>query len=168
MPQVVLNSSRDEIDKVGQSNFHGDPAAALLEVLDPEQNHTFNVSTEPVHTLLSLNSSQDHYINVPIDLSQILFICTSNTLETISAPLLDRCEIVQLSGYTYNEKMHISRKFLLPKQLQANGLTESHVTITEPALLHIATRYTREAGVRSLERAMLCRSLQSRRVGRIC
>ncbi|KAG6840496.1 hypothetical protein C0991_006326 [Blastosporella zonata] len=128
----------DEIDKIGQSNFHGDPGAALLEVLDPEQNHTFN----------------DHYINVPIDLSQILFICTANSLETISAPLLDRCEIIQLSGYTYDEKMHIARRFLLPKQLQANGLNESHITLTEPALLHIATRYTREAGVRSLERAI--------------
>ncbi|KIM90045.1 hypothetical protein PILCRDRAFT_812855 [Piloderma croceum F 1598] len=133
-PVILL----DEVDKVGQSNFHGDPAAALLEVLDPEQNHTFN----------------DHYINVPIDLSQVLFICTSNTLDTISAPLLDRCEIIQLSGYTYDEKMHIARKFLLPKQLQANGLTASHLTLTEPALLHIATRYTREAGVRSLERAI--------------
>ncbi|KAG5652056.1 hypothetical protein H0H81_006453 [Sphagnurus paluster] len=128
----------DEIDKIGQSNFHGDPGAALLEVLDPEQNHTFN----------------DHYINVPIDLSQVLFICTANSLETISAPLLDRCEVIQLSGYTYDEKMHIARRFLLPKQLQANGLTESHITITEPALLHVATRYTREAGVRSLERAI--------------
>ncbi|KAI0944473.1 hypothetical protein AcW1_002170 [Taiwanofungus camphoratus] len=133
-PVILL----DEIDKIGQGNFHGDPAAALLEVLDPEQNHSFN----------------DHYINVPIDLSQVLFICTSNTLETISAPLLDRCEIVQLSGYTYDEKMHIARKFLLPKQLQANGLTAEHLTLTEPALLHIATHYTREAGVRSLERAI--------------
>ncbi|TFK71533.1 ATP-dependent protease La [Pluteus cervinus] len=128
----------DEIDKIGQSNFHGDPGAALLEVLDPEQNHTFN----------------DHYINVPIDLSQILFICTANSLETISAPLLDRCEIIQLSGYTYDEKMHIARRFLLPKQLRSNGLDESHIRITEPALLHIVTRYTREAGVRSLERAI--------------
>ncbi|KDR78343.1 hypothetical protein GALMADRAFT_138444 [Galerina marginata CBS 339.88] len=128
----------DEIDKIGQSNFHGDPGAALLEVLDPEQNHTFN----------------DHYINVPIDLSQVLFICTANSLETISAPLLDRCEIIQLSGYTYDEKMHIARRFLLPKQLKANGLDAGHVTITEPALLHVATQYTREAGVRSLERAI--------------
>ncbi|KAJ3516310.1 hypothetical protein NLJ89_g1201 [Agrocybe chaxingu] len=128
----------DEIDKIGQSNFHGDPGAALLEVLDPEQNHAFN----------------DHYINVPIDLSQILFICTANSLETISAPLLDRCEIVQLSGYTYDEKMHIARRFLLPKQLKANGLEPSHVTLTEPALLRVATRYTREAGVRSLERSI--------------
>ncbi|KAF8583407.1 ATP-dependent protease La [Ramaria rubella] len=128
----------DEIDKVGQSNFHGDPSAALLEVLDPEQNHSFN----------------DHYINVPVDLSQVLFICTSNSLDTISAPLLDRCEIIHLSGYTYDEKMHIARRFLLPKQLTANGLDAQRLDLTEPALLHIATRYTREAGVRSLERAI--------------
>ncbi|KAF8196746.1 Lon protease C-terminal proteolytic domain-containing protein [Mycena galopus ATCC 62051] len=128
----------DEIDKIGGSNFHGDPSAALLEVLDPEQNHTFN----------------DHYINVPVDLSQVLFICTANSLETISGPLLDRCEIVQLSGYTYDEKMHIARRFLLPKQLSANGMDSDHVQITEPALMTIATQYTREAGVRSLERAI--------------
>ncbi|KAJ6485879.1 ATP-dependent protease La [Mycena sanguinolenta] len=128
----------DEIDKIGGSNFHGDPSAALLEVLDPEQNHTFN----------------DHYINVPIDLSQVLFICTANTLETIPGPLLDRCEIVQLSGYTYDEKMHIARRFLLPKQLSANGMDSDHVQLTEPALMTIATQYTREAGVRSLERTI--------------
>ncbi|KAH9922330.1 ATP-dependent protease La [Epithele typhae] len=133
-PVILL----DEIDKVGHSNFHGDPSAALLEVLDPEQNHSFN----------------DHYINVPIDLSQVLFICTSNSLETMASPLLDRCEIVHLSGYTYDEKIHIARKFLLPKQLKANGLTPEHVTLTDSALLHIATHYTREAGVRSLERAI--------------
>nr|GAT46762.1 ATP-dependent protease La [Mycena chlorophos] len=128
----------DEIDKIGGSNFHGDPSAALLEVLDPEQNHTFN----------------DHYINVPVDLSQVLFICTANSLETISGPLLDRCEVVQLSGYTYDEKMHIARRFLLPKQLKQNGMDADHVQITQPALMTIATRYTREAGVRSLERAI--------------
>ncbi|KAJ8508824.1 hypothetical protein ONZ45_g8946 [Pleurotus djamor] len=128
----------DEIDKIGQNNFHGDPGAALLEVLDPEQNHSFN----------------DHYVNVPIDLSQILFICTANTLETISAPLLDRCEVIQLSGYTYDEKMHIARRYLLPKQLKANGLTVKEIEISEPALLRIATGYTREAGVRTLERAI--------------
>ncbi|OAX40690.1 ATP-dependent protease La [Rhizopogon vinicolor AM-OR11-026] len=133
-PVILL----DEVDKVGHSNFHGDPAAALLEVLDPEQNHSFN----------------DHYINVPIDLSQVLFICTSNTLDTISAPLLDRCEVVELSGYTYDEKMHIARRFLLPKQIQANGLSDSQLALTDSALLHIATMYTREAGVRSLERAI--------------
>ncbi|KAJ7743076.1 ATP-dependent protease La [Mycena metata] len=128
----------DEVDKIGASNFHGDPSAALLEVLDPEQNHTFN----------------DHYINVPIDLSQVLFICTANSLETISGPLLDRCEIVQLSGYTYDEKMHIARRFLLPKQLNANGMDADHVQLTEPALMTVATQYTREAGVRSLERTI--------------
>ncbi|KAJ3818726.1 ATP-dependent protease La [Lentinula raphanica] len=128
----------DEIDKIGAGNFHGDPGAALLEVLDPEQNCNFN----------------DHYINVPIDLSQVLFICTANTLETISAPLLDRCEVVVLPGYTYDEKLHIARRFLLPKQLAANGLTEDHVKLTEEALKAVATRYTREAGVRTLERSI--------------
>ncbi|KAG0702146.1 Lon protease C-terminal proteolytic domain-containing protein [Suillus ampliporus] len=133
-PVILL----DEVDKVGHSNFHGDPAAALLEVLDPEQNHSFN----------------DHYINVPIDLSQVLFICTSNTLETISAPLLDRCEVVELSGYTYDEKIHIARRFLLPKQIRTNGLSDSQLNLSDEALLHVATMYTREAGVRSLERAI--------------
>ncbi|KAG2107624.1 Lon protease C-terminal proteolytic domain-containing protein [Suillus discolor] len=133
-PVILL----DEVDKVGHSNFHGDPAAALLEVLDPEQNHSFN----------------DHYINVPVDLSQVLFICTSNTLDTISAPLLDRCEVVELSGYTYDEKLHIAKRFLLPKQINANGLSDSQLTLTDDALLHVATMYTREAGVRSLERAI--------------
>ncbi|KAJ3994999.1 ATP-dependent protease La [Lentinula boryana] len=128
----------DEIDKIGASNFHGDPGAALLEVLDPEQNCNFN----------------DHYINVPIDLSQVLFICTANTLETISAPLLDRCEVVVLPGYTYDEKLHIARRFLLPKQLSTNGLTQDHVKFTEEALKAVATRYTREAGVRTLERSI--------------
>ncbi|KAH6912006.1 ATP-dependent protease La [Coprinopsis sp. MPI-PUGE-AT-0042] len=117
----------DEIDKVGQSNFHGDPGAALLE---------------------------DHYLNVPLDLSQVLFICTANSLGTISGPLLDRCEIIQLSGYTYDEKLHIARRFLLPKQVIANGIETEHINITEPAMLEIATRYTSEAGVRSLERAI--------------
>ncbi|KAF8824493.1 hypothetical protein HHX47_DHR8000325 [Lentinula edodes] len=128
----------DEIDKIGASNFHGDPGAALLEVLDPEQNCNFN----------------DHYINVPIDLSQVLFICTANTLETISAPLLDRCEVVVLPGYTHNEKLHIARQFLLPKQLKSNGLTQDQVDFTEEALKAVATRYTREAGVRTLERSI--------------
>ncbi|KAF9265144.1 hypothetical protein L218DRAFT_899488 [Marasmius fiardii PR-910] len=135
----------DEIDKVGGGGYgggvHGDPSAALLEVLDPEQNSTF----------------MDHYIGVPVDLSQILFICTSNSLETISAPLLDRCEVVVLPGYTYDEKLHIARRFLLPKQLKANGMeaTPSQSTlvdITEEAFRTVAMRYTREAGVRTLER----------------
>ncbi|KAI0045183.1 ATP-dependent protease La [Auriscalpium vulgare] len=142
-PVVLL----DEIDKVGHSNFHGDPAAALLEVLDPEQNHTFNASC-------FTTALMDHYINVPVDLSQVLFICTANTLDTIAAPLLDRCEVVHISGYTYDEKRHIARRFLLPKQLNANGLASEHVDITEPALLHVVTHYTREAGVRGLERTI--------------
>ncbi|KAI5118621.1 hypothetical protein M0805_006989 [Coniferiporia weirii] len=128
----------DEIDKVGASNYHGDVGSALLEVLDPEQNHSFN----------------DHYINVPIDLSQVLFICTANTLDTISAPLLDRCEAVSLSGYTYDEKTHIARRFLLPKQLKANALDAAQLSLSDAALRAIATHYTHEAGVRSLERAV--------------
>lgn len=91
---------------------------------------------------------------MPIDLSQVLFICTANTLDTIADPLLDRCEVIHLSGYTYDEKMHIARRFLVPKQLKANALEASQFQLTEPALLHIATGYTREAGVRSLERAI--------------
>ncbi|KAJ8074775.1 hypothetical protein PM082_019100 [Marasmius tenuissimus] len=137
----------DEIDKVGGGGYgggvHGDPSAALLEVLDPEQNSTF----------------MDHYIGVPVDLSQILFICTSNTLETISAPLLDRCEVVVLPGYTYDEKLHIAHRFLLPKQLKANGMQTPPgqsplVDVTEEALRTVAMRYTREAGVRTLERSI--------------
>lgn len=128
----------DEIDKVGHNNFHGDPSAALLEVLDPEQNHTF----------------RDHYLNVPVDLSQVLFICTANSLDSISPPLLDRCEVVHLSGYTYDEKLHIALQFLLPKQLDANGLDASHLVFPESVLLKIVTGYTSEAGVRSLERAI--------------
>lgn len=91
---------------------------------------------------------------MPIDLSQVLFICTANTLDTIPPPLLDRCEVIQLSGYTHDEKLHIARRFLLPKQLAQNGLSESHVQLTEPALLRVVTHYTREAGVRALERAI--------------
>ncbi|KAH8112093.1 ATP-dependent protease La [Phellopilus nigrolimitatus] len=128
----------DEVDKVGPSNYHGDVSSALLEVLDPEQNHSFN----------------DHYISVPVDLSQVLFICTANTLDTISAPLLDRCEVVHLSGYTYDEKVHIARRFLLSKQLRANALDASHLSLSDAVLRVIATQYTREAGVRSLERAV--------------
>lgn len=107
IPLLHVVPCRDEVDKVGQSNFHGDPAAALLEVLDPEQNHAFNVRSPACMSISGMLTSycisvrtQDHYINVPIDLSQILFICTANTLDTIAAPLLDRCEIIHLSGTT--------------------------------------------------------------------
>ncbi|KAK7202751.1 ATP-dependent protease La 2 [Myxozyma melibiosi] len=138
-PVILL----DEIDKLGENSVHGDPSAAMLEVLDPEQNNSF----------------VDHYINIPIDLSKTLFIATANSLETISAPLLDRMETIELSGYTYLEKKHIAQQYLIPKQIVANGLEPGQVTITDDALLKIATCYTREAGVRHLEReiASVCR-----------
>ncbi|KAK9467564.1 Lon protease C-terminal proteolytic domain-containing protein [Lipomyces arxii] len=138
-PVVLL----DEIDKLGENNFHGDPSAAMLEVLDPEQNHTFN----------------DHYVNIPIDLSKTLFIATANSIDTISPPLLDRMEMITLSGYTYLEKKQIAQQYLVPKQAKANGVEEGKVILSDDVLLKIATAYTREAGVRNLEReiATVCR-----------
>jgi ATP-dependent Lon protease len=127
----------DEIDKV-TVGFQGDPAAALLEVLDPAQNHSF----------------RDHYLETPVDLSPVLFIATSNQLGTIHPALLDRMEIITLSGYTEEEKVHIARKYLLPRQISEHGLTADALEITEGALRTIIAEYTREAGVRNVERQL--------------
>jgi ATP-dependent Lon protease len=134
----------DEIDKVGTSNFHGDPSAAMLEVLDPEQNHSFT----------------DHYVNIPIDLSKVLFIATANDLSTIPAPLLDRMETIQLPGYTTLEKRHIATQHLIPKQIRTNGLAEDQVQFPADVVSKIIESYTREAGVRNLEREIgsVCRA----------
>ncbi len=125
----------DEVDKLGVS-FQGDPAAALLEVLDPAQNDSFT----------------DHYLGIPFDLSEVLFIATSNLLQNIPGPLLDRMEIVEFSGYIEVEKVAIAEKYLVPRQLEENGLTAEQISYTGPALLELVQRYTREAGVRQLER----------------
>ena len=125
----------DEVDKIGM-DFRGDPSSALLEVLDPEQNNTF----------------QDNYLEVPFDLSKVLFIATGNLLDPIPAPLRDRMEIIQLPGYTQNEKIGIARRFLIPKQMTNHGLKPKHVEITDDALLEVVQAYTHEAGVRNIER----------------
>src|SRR5207248_1633456 len=122
----------DEVDKLGAGGFHGDPASALLEVLDPEQNSTF----------------RDNYLAVPFDLSGVMFICTANVLDTIPGPMRDRMEVIQLPGYTAQEKLQIARRYLIARQLTATGLTAEQCTITDEALMTIINDYTREAGVR--------------------
>ncbi|NLY16562.1 MAG: endopeptidase La [Gammaproteobacteria bacterium] len=133
----------DEIDKMA-SDMRGDPASALLEVLDPEQNHSFN----------------DHYLEVDYDLSDIMFVCTANSMN-IPGPLLDRMEVIRIPGYTEDEKLNIAQKYLVPKQRKANGLKEKEMTISDEAILDVVRFYTREAGVRGLERqiAKICRKL---------
>jgi ATP-dependent Lon protease len=155
MPGIIIRAMRDagtnnplfmidEIDKTG-ADWRGDPASALLEVLDPEQNFSF----------------RDHYMDLPFDLSKVMFITTANQLEPIPPPLRDRMEIIDLAGYTIDEKLHIAKKYLVPKQIEANGLKRGQVTFTDAALRDIVGNYTREAGVRNLERAIgtVCRKI---------
>ncbi len=153
MPGTIIRSLRDaesmnpvmlidEIDKMG-ADFRGDPASAMLEVLDPEQNRTF----------------RDHYLDLPFDLSKVLFICTANTIDTVPRALLDRMDTISLSGYTEDEKLGIAKRYLVPKQLKAHGLSKTQLTISDEVLRTVIREYTREAGVRNLERriADICR-----------
>jgi ATP-dependent Lon protease len=155
MPGKIINALRtvktsnpilmlDEVDKLGKG-FQGDPASALLEVLDPEQNDSY----------------VDHYLDLPYDLSQVLFITTANTLDTIPRPLLDRMEVIRLAGYIDEEKYNIGKKYLLPKQIERHGLNKSDVSLTKDSYLYIVNKYAREAGVRNFERMLekLCRKV---------
>jgi ATP-dependent Lon protease len=155
MPGVIIRALRDagvrnpllmidEIDKMG-ADFRGDPASAMLEVLDPEQNSTF----------------RDYYLDLPFDLSDVLFVCTANTLETIPGPLRDRMEVIQLAGYTEEEKLEIGKRYLVPRQIERNGLNPSRIAFTDSALRVIISDHTREAGVRQLEREIgtICRRI---------
>jgi len=153
MPGTIIRALRDaesmnpvvlidEIDKMG-ADYRGDPASAMLEVLDPEQNKTF----------------RDHYLDLPFDLSKVLFICTANTTDTVPGPLLDRMDVISLSGYTEDEKLGIAQRYLTPKQIEQHGLSDDNIAISDEALRLVIREYTREAGVRNLERriADLCR-----------
>jgi ATP-dependent Lon protease len=155
LPGVIIRALRDagvrnpllmidEIDKMG-SDFRGDPSSAMLEVLDPEQNSAF----------------RDYYLDLPFDLSDVMFVCTANTLDTIPGPLRDRMEVIQLAGYTEEEKLQIARRYLVPRQIERNGLSAGRIAFTDPALKVIIADYTREAGVRQLEREIgtICRKV---------